>query len=69
MSATPSALTRAIDLGLGMQLTNICRDVLEDAGRGRTYIPASRLARHGGTPEQVLNGDADREAVSRPIDG
>lgn len=29
----------AIDLGIAMQLTNICRDVLEDAERGRIYIP------------------------------
>jgi phytoene synthase len=30
----------AIDLGIGMQLTNIARDVLEDARMGRRYIPA-----------------------------
>ncbi len=35
------ALPFAIDLGIGMQLTNISRDVLEDAGRGRVYLPAS----------------------------
>lgn len=29
----------AVDLGLGMQLTNICRDVREDAERGRVYVP------------------------------
>ncbi len=31
----------AIDLGIAMQLTNIARDVLEDARAGRRYIPAS----------------------------
>jgi phytoene synthase len=31
----------AIDLGIAMQLTNISRDVLEDAKMGRRYIPAS----------------------------
>jgi phytoene synthase len=31
----------AIDLGIGMQLTNIARDVLEDARMGRRYIPAN----------------------------
>ena len=31
----------AIDLGIAMQLTNICRDVLEDAGNGRIYLPQS----------------------------
>jgi len=29
----------AIDLGIAMQLTNVARDVLEDAGRGRIYLP------------------------------
>lgn len=33
----------AIDLGIGMQLTNIARDVLEDARMGRRYIPADWL--------------------------
>jgi len=35
------ALPHAIDLGIAMQLTNIARDVLEDAGMGRRYLPAS----------------------------
>jgi phytoene synthase len=33
------ALPFAIDLGMAMQLTNICRDVLEDAELGRRYLP------------------------------
>lgn len=33
----------AIDLGIGMQLTNICRDVLEDAQNGRIYLPELNL--------------------------
>ena len=33
------ALYHAIHLGIGMQLTNICRDVSEDWGRGRLYLP------------------------------
>jgi phytoene synthase len=41
------ALRHAAHLGLGMQLTNICRDVSEDWGRGRLYLPADVLARHG----------------------
>lgn len=32
-------IARACDLGAAMQLTNICRDVLEDAQRGRLYLP------------------------------
>lgn len=39
LGAPPSADPCAIALGVGMQLTNIARDVLEDAGRGRCYIP------------------------------
>jgi len=31
----------AIDLGIAMQLTNISRDVLEDARMGRRYLPAT----------------------------
>lgn len=37
----PEALPHAIDLGIGMQLTNICRDVREDALLGRRYLPAT----------------------------
>jgi phytoene synthase len=35
----PAAHAFAIDLGIAMQLTNICRDVLEDANMGRRYLP------------------------------
>lgn len=38
----PRAQAHAIDLGIAMQLTNICRDVLEDQQRDRRYIPATR---------------------------
>ncbi|MBC7455527.1 MAG: phytoene/squalene synthase family protein [Massilia sp.] len=38
-----AALRHALDLGIGMQLTNICRDVSEDARAGRRYLPASRI--------------------------
>ncbi len=40
-------LDRACDLGLAFQLTNIARDVVEDARAGRVYLPAELLARHG----------------------
>lgn len=48
----PAAWRHAIALGIGMQLTNICRDVAEDAQRGRTYLPASRLAQ--GSLQEVI---------------
>lgn len=35
----PKALARACDLGIAMQLTNVARDVGEDARRGRVYLP------------------------------
>ena len=36
-----SAFPHAVDLGIAMQLTNICRDVAVDAAVGRRYLPAS----------------------------
>jgi phytoene synthase len=41
------ALENAAHLGVAMQLTNICRDVEEDWQRGRVYLPADLLAKHG----------------------
>ncbi len=38
---SPKAHAHAIDLGIGMQLTNICRDVKEDGCRGRSYLPGA----------------------------
>lgn len=40
LGAPPSADAHAIALGVAMQLTNIARDVVEDAQRGRCYIPS-----------------------------
>ena len=40
-------LSRACDLGVAMQLTNICRDVGEDASLGRLYLPEDRLRAQG----------------------
>jgi phytoene synthase len=38
-----AALRHATDLGIAMQLTNICRDVAEDERRDRVYLPAELL--------------------------
>lgn len=46
----------ALDLGIGMQLTNICRDVAEDARLGRVYLPASRLEAVGVSQDDLLQG-------------
>jgi len=61
------ALPHAIDLGIGMQLTNICRDVAEDAEIGRIYVPTRRLEAAGIAPEALLDGDPDRAALSRVV--
>jgi phytoene synthase len=50
----PVALYRARRLGLAMQLTNILRDVGEDARRGRCYLPEDELARFGFQRDDVL---------------
>lgn len=51
-----SALQHAANLGIAMQLTNILRDVSEDAAMGRVYLPADELAHFGMTPESILSG-------------
>ncbi|HEX2188282.1 MAG TPA: phytoene/squalene synthase family protein [Longimicrobiaceae bacterium] len=57
----------AVDLGIAMQLTNICRDVAEDARRGRVYLPADRLRRAGVDPASLAAGAADRCAVAAVV--
>ncbi|MEM9106846.1 MAG: phytoene/squalene synthase family protein [Pseudomonadota bacterium] len=42
-----AVLDRASDLGLGFQLTNIARDVIDDARAGRVYLPAEWLQATG----------------------
>ncbi len=46
--------TYAEEVGLAFQLTNILRDVKEDAERGRVYLPEDLLAKHGLLPQDVL---------------
>jgi phytoene synthase len=56
-----STLEYAEALGLAFQLTNIIRDVGEDARRGRVYLPGDELARFGLGAEDILarrGGDA-----------
>ncbi len=44
---SPSAIARACDLGVAMQLTNIARDVGDDARAGRLYLPLDKLRAAG----------------------
>ncbi len=48
------ALARACDLGVAMQLTNIARDVGEDARAGRLYLPTDWLAGAGVSEQMFL---------------
>ncbi|HYC37509.1 MAG TPA: presqualene diphosphate synthase HpnD [Usitatibacter sp.] len=52
--SAPSTLEYAENLGLAFQLTNIIRDVGEDARRDRVYLPVDELARFGLSPEDIL---------------
>ncbi len=52
----PSARDYAVDLGVAFQLTNILRDVTEDALRDRVYLPLEDLERFGCTDEELLAG-------------
>ena len=56
---TPYPYEEAIALGIANQLTNILRDVGEDAHRGRIYLPLEDLARFDYTEEDLLNGVVD----------
>jgi phytoene synthase len=52
----------AIDCGIAFQLTNILRDLAEDAGRGRNYLPREDLERFGCQPLPVSTPLAPSEA-------
>jgi phytoene synthase len=54
----PRALQRADELGVALQLINILRDVREDAGRGRIYLPLEDMARFGVDADPLLRGQA-----------
>jgi phytoene synthase len=62
----PRAKQYAIDLGLAMQLTNILRDIHEDSGRGRIYIPLDEISRFGYSEGELQDGvvnDAFRDLM------
>lgn len=50
------ALPQAVNLGIAMQLTNILRDVAEDAAIGRLYLPGEDLDAFGVCAESLLRG-------------
>ena len=63
-----SALARACDLGVAMQLTNIARDVGEDARAGRVYLPLAWLAEEGVDVEQWLATPSFNKPIARVVE-
>jgi 15-cis-phytoene synthase len=59
IGSAPGAAPYAIKLGVALQMTNILRDVGEDAERGRVYLPQEDLERFGLTAEDILAGVYD----------
>jgi phytoene synthase len=63
----PATLARACDLGVAMQLTNIARDVGEDARNGRIYLPLGWLAAAGLDVEAWLADPRPHPAVAAAV--
>ncbi|MBW4708309.1 phytoene/squalene synthase family protein [Roseobacter sp. YSTF-M11] len=61
------ALARACDLGVAMQLTNIARDVGEDALERRIYLPLDWFAEAGISPEGFLRNPEPTDALRRMV--
>jgi phytoene synthase len=60
-------LNRASDLGIAFQLTNISRDVVDDAAAGRVYLPADWLA-EAGVPPRDIAAPEHRQSVAAVTD-
>jgi 15-cis-phytoene synthase len=60
-------LRHAQDLGIAMQLTNICRDVAEDAADGRSYIPPGSSVRALLDEADLYYSSADRGIPALPF--
>ena len=58
----PDAHALGRHLAMALQLTNICRDVGEDVGRGRIYLPLDELESHGVAERDVEEGRVDSDA-------
>ena len=63
-----AALARACELGVAMQLTNIARDVGEDARAGRLYLPLQWLREAGVDPEAWLRAPVFDGSIASVID-
>ncbi|SEL71340.1 phytoene synthase [Roseivivax marinus] len=63
----PDTLARACDLGVAMQLTNIARDVGEDATEGRIYLPTDWLHDAGIDPDAFIADPKPGRAVRKIV--
>jgi phytoene synthase len=64
----PNQIARACDLGVAMQLSNIARDVGEDAARGRLYLPQDWMREAGLDPEAWLRDPHWTPALGRVVE-
>ena len=64
---SPQGLARACDLGVAMQLSNIARDVGEDARMGRLYLPRQWLREAGVDPDQWLEQPEFTPAIAQVV--
>jgi phytoene synthase len=64
----PGLIARACDLGVAMQLSNIARDLGEDAGRGRLYLPRSWMREAGLDPDAWLANPRWTPGVGRILE-
>jgi phytoene synthase len=64
----PELVARACDLGVAMQLTNIARDVGEDAARGRLYLPRDWMRAAGLDPDHWLQSPVHSTALAAVIE-
>jgi 15-cis-phytoene synthase len=62
-----ATLARACDLGIAMQLTNIARDVGEDARNGRLYLPLDWMREAGIDPDAFLRDPAFDDRVASVV--
>jgi phytoene synthase len=63
----PAVVARACDLGIAMQLTNIARDIGEDACAGRLYLPLQWLREAGIDPDRWLAASCHDAAIGEAV--
>ncbi|OHV12274.1 phytoene/squalene synthase family protein [Kushneria phosphatilytica] len=67
IGARPEASAYAVDLGIAMQMTNIARDVLEDAAQGRRYLPGEWID-HRSATQLATSHQEDHAPVAAAVE-